>query len=162
MRFNKLSAVAWITASILIVSACSRSENHATSKSMSVAEQSEIAKRYDPSSLIEVTSISDLPKGLQFHVNGWLGQRNEKIGPPSEDDDPGDRPGRFIIAGVSDTSALVAYEMYGYVPTTHATAYVHAKSDWIVAKKWDAVGYPKTLSELRMSVERFAKPVTGR
>jgi hypothetical protein len=80
----------------------------------------------------------------------------------SEDDDPGDRPGRFIIAGVSDTSALIAYEMYGYVPTTHATACVHAKSDWIVAKKWDAVGYPKTLSELRMSVERFAKPVTGR
>jgi hypothetical protein len=102
MRFNKLSAVAWITASILIVSACSRSENHATSKSMSVAEQSEIAKRYDPFSLIEVRSISDLPKGLKFHLNRWLGQRNEKIGPPSEDDDPGDRPGRFIIAGVSD------------------------------------------------------------
>ena len=80
-----------------------------------------------------------------------VGSAERKIGPPSEDDDPGDRPGRFIIASVSSTSALVAYEMYGYVPTTHATACVHAKSDWIVAKKWDAVGYPKTLSELRMS-----------
>ena len=139
-----------------------RSENHATSKPMSVAEQSEIAKHYDPSSLIEITSISDLPKSLQSRVNGWLSQRNEKNGPPSQDGDPADRPGRFIIAGVSDTSALIAYEMYGYVPTTHATAYVHAKSDWIVAKKWDAVGYPKTLGELRMSVERFAKPVTER
>jgi hypothetical protein len=111
--------------------------------------------------LIEVTSISDLPKGLKFHVNGWLGQRNEKIGPPSEDDDPGDRPGRFIIAGVSSTSALVAYEMYGYVPTTHATACVHAKSDWIVAKKvgrrWVSEDFERIAD-----VERFAKPVTGR
>jgi hypothetical protein len=74
------------------------------------------------------------------------------------DDDPGDLPGGFIIAGVSDWSALVAYDEYGYVPTTHAMAYVHVKSDWIVE---DNVGYPKTLSELQLSVERFATPVNG-
>jgi hypothetical protein len=50
---------------------------------------------------------------------------------------------------------------YGYVPTTHATAYVHVKSDWIAAKKWDGIGYPKTLSELKSAVERFATAITG-
>ena len=127
----------------------------------SIAEQMAIAKQFDASSLVEVTSISGLPSDLKLHFKGWLGQRRENLAPPSEDDDPGDLPGRFIIAGVSDSSALIAYEEYGYVPTTHAMAYVHVKTDWIVARKWDEVGYPKTLSELRLSVERFARPVTG-
>ena len=127
----------------------------------SIAEQTSIAKRFDASSLVEVAKISSLPSDLKSHFKGWLGQRRENLAPPSEDDDPGDLPGAFIIAGVSDSSALVAYEEYGYVPTTHAMAYVHVKSDWVVARKWDNVGYPKTLSELQWSVERFATPVTG-
>jgi hypothetical protein len=113
----------------------------------SIAEQTAIAKQFDAPSLVEVTTISDLPNDLKSHFKGWLGQRRENIAPPSEDDGPGDLPGGFIIAGVSDSSALVAYEEYGYVPTTHATAYVHVKSDWIVARKWNDIGYPKTLSE---------------
>jgi hypothetical protein len=128
----------------------------------SIAEQTAIAKQFDASSLVEVTSIAGLPSDLKLHFKGWLGQRRENLAPPSEDDDPGDLPGGFIIAGVSGTSALVAYEEYGYVPTTHAMAYVHVKSDWIVARKWSDVGYPKTLGELRMSVEQSATPVTGR
>jgi len=127
----------------------------------SIAEQMAIAKTFDASSLVEVTNISSLPSDLKLHFKGWLGQRRENLAPPYEDDDPGDLPGAFIIAGVSDSSALVAYEEYGYVPTTHALAYVHVKSDWIVARKWDDVGYPKTLGELRLSVERLATPVTG-
>jgi hypothetical protein len=127
----------------------------------SIAEQTEIAKRFDASLLVEVASISGLPDDLKSHFKGWLGQRRENLAPPSEDDDPGDLPGAFIIAGVSDSSALVAYEEYGYVPTTHAIGYVHVKSGWIVARKWNNVGYPKTLSELQLSVERFATPVTG-
>jgi hypothetical protein len=130
-------------------------------RDFSIVEQAAIAKQYDPSSLVEVTNISNLPDDLKSHFKGWLGQRRANIAPPSEDDDPGERPGGFIIAGVSDSSALVAYEELGYVPTTHATAYVHVKSDWIPTKKWDAVGYPKTLNELQLSVERFATPVTG-
>jgi hypothetical protein len=129
-------------------------------RDFSIAEQAALAKQYDPSSLMEVTNISNLPNDLKAHFKGWLGQRRENIAPPSEDDDPGGRSGGFIIAGVGDSSALVAYEEYGYVPTTHATAYVHVKSDWIPTRKWDDVGYPKTLSELRLSVERFASPVT--
>jgi hypothetical protein len=61
-----------------------------------------------------------------------------------------------MVAGVSDTSALVSYEMFGYVPTTHAIAYVHVKSNWVAARKWDNVGYPKTLSELQDSIARLA------
>jgi hypothetical protein len=163
MCLTRVSPVVWMATSILIMSACSRSGDRAAAQlhEMSIAEQAEIAKRYDPSALAEVTSISNLPADLKSHFKGWLGQRSEHPGAPSEHDDPGDRPGRFIIAGVSDTSALVAYEMFGYVPTTHATAYVHAKSDWVVAKNWDGVGYPKTLSELQLSIERFATPVSG-
>lgn len=127
----------------------------------SIAEQTEMAKHFDASSLVEVARISDLPHDLKSHFKGWLGERRENIAAPSEDDDPGDFPGAFIIAGVSDSSALVAYEEYGYVPTTHATAYVHVKSDWMAAKKWDGIGYPKTLSELKSAVERFATPITG-
>jgi hypothetical protein len=41
--------------------------------------------------------------------------------------------------------------MFGYVPTTQAIAYVHVKSNWVAARKWDNVGYPKTLSELQDS-----------
>jgi hypothetical protein len=127
----------------------------------SIAEQTAIAKLFDTSSLVEVTRISDLPNDLKEHFKGWLGRRRENIAPPSEDDDPGDRPGGFIIAGVSDSSALVAYEEYGYVPTTHAAAYVHVKGNWIAARKWNDIGYPKTLTELKAAVERFATPVTG-
>jgi hypothetical protein len=127
----------------------------------SIDEQTAIAKTFDASSLTEVTKISDLPNDLKEHFKGWLGQRKENIAPPSEDDDPGDLPGGFIIAGVSDSSALVAYEEYGYVPTTHATGYVHVKSDWIATRKWNDIGYPKTLSELKGAVERFATPATG-
>ncbi len=128
---------------------------------LSVAEQTAIAKQFDMSSLVEVTRISDLPNDLEEHFKGWLGRRRDNIVPPSEDDDPGDLPGGFIIAGVSDSSALVAYEEYGYVPTTHATAYVHVKADWIAARQWKDVGYPKTLSELRRAIEKLATPVTG-
>jgi hypothetical protein len=130
-------------------------------RDFSVTEQAAIAKQYDPSSLVEVTSIANLPNDLKAHFKGWLGQRRENIAPPSEDDDPGDSSGRFTIAGVSDSSALVAYELYGYVPTTHATAYVHVKSDWIAARKWDNVGYPQTLRELQVSIEQLSTPVSG-
>jgi hypothetical protein len=86
----------------------------------SIAEQTAIAKQFDTSSLVEVTRISDLPSDLKQHFKGWLGRRRENIATPSEDD-PGDLPGGFIIAGISDSSALVAHEEHGYVPTTHAT-----------------------------------------
>ena len=69
---------------------------------------------------------------------------------------------RFIIAGASDSSALVAYEELGFVPSTHATSYVHAKDGWAAARKWDNVGYPKSLADLKTAVERFAVPVSGR
>jgi hypothetical protein len=54
----------------------------------------------DPSSLAEVTKIANLPESLRSHFKGWM--------------EPGDTSGkvryRFIVAGASDTSALVAFE----------------------------------------------------
>jgi hypothetical protein len=128
----------------------------------SIAEQAALAKQYDPSTLVEVTKISDLPSDLKRHFKAWLGPQRANLPLAyQKDDDPSELLGGFIVAGVSDSSALVAYEEYGYVPTTHATAYVHVKSDWIATRKWDDVGFPKTLNELRLSLERFASPVTG-
>jgi hypothetical protein len=74
----------WMATSILLMSACSRSGDRAAAQlhKMSIAEQAEIAKRYDPSALAEVTSISNLPDDLKSHFKGWLGQRSEHPGPP--------------------------------------------------------------------------------
>jgi hypothetical protein len=58
---------------------------------------------------VEVARLSDLPHDLKSHFKGWLGERRENIAAPSETDDPGDFPGAFIIAGVSDSGALVAW-----------------------------------------------------
>lgn len=128
----------------------------------STAEQEALTKQYDPSTLVEVTKISDLPSDLKTRFKAWLGPQRANLPVANQKgDDPSELLGGFIVAGVNDSSALVAYEEYGYVPTTHATAYVHAKSDWIAVRKWDDVGYPKTLNELRLSLERFARPVSG-
>jgi hypothetical protein len=45
----------------------------------SIAEQTAIAKQFDASSLVEVTSIAGLPSDLKLHFKGWLGQRRENL-----------------------------------------------------------------------------------
>jgi hypothetical protein len=54
---------------------------------------------------------------------------------------PGDGPdGRcclFMVGGVSSTNAIVAYEIFAYVPTYRATAFVHTDSGWIEAAHWN-------------------------
>jgi hypothetical protein len=73
----------------------------------------------------------------------------------------GEAPFRFIVADTSDTSALVAFEEFGYVPSTHATSYVHVNNDWVAARAWDAVGYPTSLTEWKNTISQLETPVSG-
>jgi hypothetical protein len=67
-----------------------------------------------------------------------------------------------MIAGVSDSSALVAYEEFGFVPSTHAISFVHDKAAWVAARTWDNLGYPKTLGELQNATAKIEVPASGR
>lgn len=138
----------------LMLTGCSRPSGSVPSppREMSISEQSEIAKRYNPSSLIEVNKLSDFPSELRSHFKGWM--------EPGEEH--GDAPNRLIIAGLSDSSALVAYEEFGYVPSTHAIAYVHSKGIWVAARTWDKVGYPTSLPELEDAIAKIEQPTSGR
>jgi hypothetical protein len=79
---------------------------------------------------------------------------------------PGDTNGkvpyRCIVAGASNTSALVAFEEFGYVPSKHAISYVHANDDWVAAQTWDAVEHPKSLAELQNTISQVVLPTSGR
>ena len=72
----------------------------------SIAEQATLAKQYDPSTLVEVTKISDLPSDLKTHFKAWLGPQRANLPLAyQKDDDPSELLGGFIVAGVSDSSA---------------------------------------------------------
>jgi len=45
-------------------------------------------------------------------------------------------PTQFLIGGVGGSSAIVAYEQGGYVPSYHAQSYVLIHSRWVPAKHW--------------------------
>ena len=55
-------------------------------------------------------------------------------------------PTKFLVGGVSDTSAIVAYELFGYVPSFRAQAYVYSNSRWISSKEWEI---PSGVTNLR-------------
>jgi hypothetical protein len=154
MFLNRIGIVGSLAPLALSMLACSRSSDSVPSQSrdMSISEQSAIAKRYDPSSLVQVDRVSNLPAMLRSHFKGWMepGETNGTV------------PYRFIIAGASDSSALVAFEEFGYVPSTHAISYVRAKDDWVAAGKWDNVGYPTTLAELQDTIVKIELPASGR
>lgn len=163
MLSRKVKSIFWAAASIFAMLACSPSDesSRAPMHEMTIAEQTEIAKRYDASTLVEVDRLADLPVELRHHFVGWM-ERSENPGLPSANDAHGDVPYRFMIAGASDTSALVAYEGFGFVPSTHASSYVRKNADWVPARTWDNVGYPKTLAELRNATARIETPESGR
>jgi hypothetical protein len=101
---------------------------------------------------IHASRIANLPESLRSHFKDWIepGDMNGKV------------PFRFIVAGASDTSALVAFEEFGYVPSTHAISYVHVNDDWVAARTWNAVCYPTSLTELTNTISQLEVPVSGR
>jgi hypothetical protein len=113
-------------------------------------------KLYDPSSLIEVRKFSDLPDGVKALAN--------RSGMDARGEGPGGRLRHFLVGGVSKTSALVAYEQFGYVPTYMADAYVKNGSDWVAIRSWE-IGHVTTLDEARNMIRALpgvAPPVRDR
>jgi hypothetical protein len=114
---------------LLCVSACTRSQHAATALSR-------VRSLYDSSSLVEVRCLSGLPSEIQS-----LFSEQGSVSP-----DPPLR--RFLVSGVSKTSALVAYEEGEDPASSVAVAYVLAGSQWIAVAHW-SVGSPTSLSQLR-------------
>jgi hypothetical protein len=144
MFLNRIEKAICAVACAMTMLSCARSSDSVPSQSrdLSISGQETAARRYDPASLIEVTRIAYLPESLRSHFKGWMepGDTNGRV------------PYRFIVAGASNTSALVAFEEFGYVPSTHAISYVHVNDDWVAAQTWDAVGYPASLAELKNTI----------
>ena len=110
------------------ISGCSRSQTGATSPPIP-----DYAKLYDQHSLKEVKDLEALPLEVR-----------EQLDPLGHS---------FMIAGLSDTSALVGYQVGDYVPTYAADAFVFADSKWIKIKTWDGIAEVKKLSELIETVQ---------
>jgi type IV pilus biogenesis protein CpaD/CtpE len=113
--------------------------------------QRETARRYDPTSLLEVTHFADLPEDLKKAVRA--GKVPER-GPVDERDMGGYRI--FVVAGVSKTSALLGYEA-GDPPQYGAIAYVKEGSQWVVVNEWDKRADARTLSQLMFITEYLRK-----
>ena len=43
---------------------------------------------------------------------------------------------KFLVGGASKSSAIVAYEQFGYVPSFFAQSYVFSNSHWVAVKRW--------------------------
>lgn len=115
-----------IAFAIIALAGCSRSNDP---KPAPTSPQStnvvDYYKRFDPSSLKEVTDFDALPSAVRKHYDphgAW-----------------------FKVGGISGTSALVALQTGDYVPMSSADAYVFAEDGWIKVKTWDVSGaYPLT------------------
>ena len=153
MRTTRLLLLGASVAAAISFVGCSRAHQDASPLiAASTPSETDLAKLFDQSSLVEIRTVSDLPDGLRQDISDMMATSGEG---------PNGRAYEFMIAGTSDTSALVAYEAFGYVPSTYATAYVHSGSNWKAVRKWSDVGTPKTLRDLQDSVTRFATPSTS-
>jgi len=142
LKVITISVATWVAGTLLtVIVGCSQDAAPlAISPSVaSVASSTDASRLYEPASLIEARSVSELPDGLRQIVSGLMEAPGE--GPQS-------RCCQFLLAGVSNTSALVAYEEFGYVGTFLAKAYVRGASGWKEAHEW-AIGSPTSLRELK-------------
>ena len=66
-------------------------------------------------------------------------------------------------AGTTPAVSATLTQPIDVISGDRAAAQLHEMSiaEQVVAKKWDGVGHPKTLSELQLSIKRFATPVSG-
>jgi hypothetical protein len=100
---------------------------------------------FKSSALNEVLKLEDLPEGLQVIL------RECKYAGSGEG--PEERCCVFLVGGIDETSALVAYEIFGFVPTFRANAFVQAKAGWVTAGEW-TIDAASTLQELKEKTSR--------
>ena len=131
---------------LLTNNACSPSHHDASADALvSVNQPREEFRPYSPSTLVEVRKFDDLPDGLRAALKGG------KYAVSGEG--PEGRCCTFVVGGISRTSALVAFEIFGYVPTYQANAFVQAKTGWVKAGEW-GIGPVSTLVELKELTSR--------
>jgi hypothetical protein len=130
MGTKRIGSLHWIAAPVLLsVVACSRSEHRASAQAQAPTSETpvstEVFRLYDPSKLVEIRSFADLPEGVKALAN--RSYMSEVID---------NTPTEFLVGGASESSAIVAFEQFGYAPSYHARAYVFSESRWVAAKAW--------------------------
>jgi hypothetical protein len=122
------------------------SQHDASGDAVESANQSaEAFKAYSSSSMVEVRKLDELPNGLrEILMRGKYGRSGEG---------PEGRCCGFLVGGVSQTSAIVEYELFGLVPTYQASAFVQGKAGWVKAGEWN-IGPASTLAELKVLTYR--------
>jgi len=151
---------------MLCVGACSGKPQGATQQTPSLEDGGSTPAptyaSYDPASLTEIRSLSGFPNELSA-VLGWHRHASGGTAPDSDIVDAGEtfnptdvvggRPSRrFLVGGLSITSALVAYEEGGWGPRYFAAAYVLGKSGWVLVGRWRidwATTLPKVLDQTK-------------
>ena len=131
---SSLPRVSLIVALMVVIStACSDNAHNKMSDGATPAASNvsgiDNFKKYEPASLVEVKAFADLPDGVKNLAN--------MDGMDARGEGPDGRLRRFMVGGTSQTSALLAYEQFGFVPTYVAVAYVYAGSHWIAVRRWD-------------------------
>jgi hypothetical protein len=128
-----IQKAALVVAAIACVVACTgKPQNGALQEPLPAASVSkDVAnfKSFDASSLVEVKTFADLPDSVKA-----LAIRD---GMNASGEGPNGRSREFMVGGISQTSALVTYEQFGYIPTFIADAYVHSGSEWIPVRRWE-------------------------
>jgi hypothetical protein len=130
---------------VIVVSACSRSPQEG--KATQVASLNDLPtayKLYNASPLVEIRDLGDAPESLRTELRGDMVRGGEG---------PGGRCCEFILGGVSPTSVIIAFELFGYVPSYRAMAFVHTNSGWSEAGQWN-IGAVNSLQELKEMTNR--------
>jgi hypothetical protein len=167
MKTNVISFAVGVAALMLSMGAYSRNPKDATQQTSSSGEGESTSAvtytSYDSSSLTEVRSLTGFPDNLSALL-GWHRKGDGGTGPDSdivnagEDFHPtdvvGGRPSRrFVVGGLSTTSALVAYEEGGWGSRYFAAAYVRGKSGWALVARW-RINWATTLREVQSQTSK--------
>jgi hypothetical protein len=127
-------AVASLTFAYVFLQGCERASPIDVAAAPTAGE---ISKAYDASSLVEVRELNNLPEELQPLLHFDMGGEG-----------PNGRARKFILGGAGNSSALVAYEEFGYVGNFVAEEFVKIGSKWYSVGAW-RIGEPNNLSELK-------------
>ena len=112
--------------------ACSRPDNEVTAPAPPIIDPGML---FDPSSLVEIRNFADLPEGVRV-LAGYMKVMSDNSYP------------RFLAGGSSNSSAIVAYEEFGYVPFFKARAYTKNGAKWVEVKAWTDIGPVNNLEGL--------------
>jgi hypothetical protein len=126
-----------IVLSTLGAAGCSRDPPSGSAPAPNVAVYGATKVQFDLKILKECKQLADLPDGVQVLANNSFMQHRYD-----------GTPTKFLVGGVGVSSAVVAYEDGGYVPSYHAQSYVLRSSRWVADTNWQLKSEVATLSAL--------------